>query len=538
MIRAPATRSLHVRRRKRHTSGSRVMLRAVCPAERMTQSRLKPAMAPPDDPFPHTFQWHHEAHAEWSRETLWFSFISFEPVYKQGAARMLIEETLRALGSRSYVIYELTGQYDMLVRAWIPTHAHYEEALDEVHLVGNSVSVRVSEIVHHWIWQQTERSKIGDMRRPTDDLAAGPPVARELELLNCAQAKMTAAGHDAELTTQEQECLRDYKSRNLVTEPPFEAGIKFIVQVKVASGQNIHQRNDLREKICEALDDAHGVIWDRSLYFCRGHIQFIIMGRVRLASSVDPTLGQAGPFHEITPKLLQKISRLATAGGTKTYTYFFPLPGFLAFKDEISVPERPKHVRPRFDQLFKTEEGHDFEAKATAFSEVDRWLKGHGEVVTSRDLSNAALREVLFAITSMLNADGGVLLLGAAEPRVYQKFERGKDLPKVGKYLCFGLELDINDFGGHYDEFSRALWDILATKIEPNPMGWLKIWHHEVDDRTVAAITVEAPDEWFWVRLGKHDAKFVVRRGAGATEKTGSAISEYQDIHPRRLGRR
>ena len=496
------------------------------------------SVAPNDDIFPHGFQWHHSAHAKWGNESLWFSFLAFEPVYKQTTARDTVEKTLAKLGSRSYVIYELTGQYDMLVRAWVPTGAEYEDAMEQVPKVGSVASVHVRDIIHHWVWQETERSRIGGMLCPTEDLGTREPVARELELLNGVQARMRQDGQDVVLTEEEGQCVRDYKSRGLITEPPYEAGIKFVVQVKVADErkQSIDQRDELRDQICEALDASQGVIWDRSLYFCRGHIQFIVLGRVRLATPVDPAVGQSGPFHEITPQLLQKISRSATAGGTKTYTYFFPLPGFLAFKDEISVPPPPAHSKPRFERLFKTEEGHDFEAKGTAFSEVDNWLKGRGEIVTSREPSNTALRSVLFAIASLLNDSGGTLLLGAVESRVYGNYDRAKELRPIGKYLCFGLEPDFEE--GHYDDFTRALWDIIGSRIEPSPLRWLKLWPHEVDNKTVAAITVALPDEWFWVRFNKRDAKFVVRKGASATELSGSAITEYQDNHPRRPRRR
>ena len=509
------------------------MLRNACPAQRNARLAPPATVALPDDTFPHGFQWHPLVHQSWGSEALWFSFLAFEPMYKQGKAVAAVEKTLRDLEIRSYAIYELTGQYDMLVRAWVPLTASYEARMEQVAKPGSVSSVRVSEIVHHWVWQQTERSPIGEMRSPHEDLNARPPVIRELEILNTIQRRMAAEGPQVVLSQNEMKLLNAYKSRKLITEPPYEDGIKFIVQVKVDERkQTVDQRDTMMDEIAEALDDARDVIWDRSMYFCRGHIQFIVLGRVRLASTLDPTMAQSGPFHEITPRLLQKFSRIASAGGTKTYTYFFPLPGFLAFKDELPVPEAPAHPRPVFDRLFATEESHEFEAKATAFSEVDQWLKGRGEIVTSKDpTNNSALMSLLSAVASLLNTGDGTVLLGALESRVYGNHERAKQLPKVGKYLCLGLESD----AAHYDEFARALWDVLDDKITPSPLRWLKLWSHDVDNKTVAAITIREPDEWFWVKYGRQ-TKFIVRRGASTRELHGPDITEYQDNHPRRRG--
>jgi len=41
--------------------------------------------------------------------------------------------------------------------------------------------------------------------------------------------------------------------------------------------------------------------------------------------------------------------------------------------------------------------------------------------------------------------------------------------------------------------------DATDNRIEPSPLRWLAIWHHKIDDKTVAAVDV--PDEWFWVRF-------------------------------------
>jgi uncharacterized protein with GYD domain len=433
------------------------------------------AMGQAKEIFPAGFQWHQDVHEHWGHETFWFSFLAFEPVYKRDSALKSVKAQLNEFGVRSYVIYELSGQYDMLVRAWVPNSINnYDDLIESLPQAGSTFSVEVKEIVHHWVWQQTERSNIGEMLGPAENLRIRPPIARELELLNGVQARLAdSENREIELSRQERETLGDFKRRWLITEPPYESGIKFIVQVKVDERrQSLHQRQALREQICETLDEAQGIIWDRSLYFCRGHIQFILLGRVRLSTAIDPSMGQSGPFHEISPRLLDKISKIASAGGTKTYTYFFPLPGLLAFKDEVSVAPAPEHPPPHFDQLFSREESHEFEAKATAFSEVEQWLRGRGDVVTSAEPGNVAIRSVLFAVASFLNSGGGTVLLGAVEPRKFGNEERGQALPKIGKYLCLGIEHDFD--AGCYDDFSRALWDVLSRRIEPDPRPWLK----------------------------------------------------------------
>ncbi|MEA2361286.1 MAG: hypothetical protein QOD71_431 [Thermoleophilaceae bacterium] len=495
-------------------------------------------MASVEQTFPHGFQWHHRVHEKWGGESLWFSFLAFEPTYRRSAVTEAVTRALVEVGVKSYALYELTGQYDMLVRAWVPDRIKdrdYEAHLEKLRS-GQCFSVKVADVVHHWVWQETERSEIGRMKEPEEDLDC-PAVARELEALNKVQRLAEEAGvplDELQLDEEQHELVRRFRSHKLITDPPYETGIKFLVLVRVGNPNDVEQREHVQGQICEVLTKAQGVIWDRSVYFARnGAFQFLVLGR----ASVDPAShdhATRSPFHQITPRLLDEISRIAGAGGTKTYTHFFPLEGFLAFKDEISVAPAPEHERPDFDRLLKTQESHEFEVKAAAFAAVDEWAKGRAsEIAYSSDVEDQPFLSMARAVTSLLNGTGGTVLLGVLEKRLYGNCEPVKDLPKAGQYLLLGLEgIDYDE--ENFDTYSRALWDKLLQRIRPNPRRWIRFHDQEVEGKTLLAITVEYPDEWFWLRRTKGGDEFRARSNASSNRLQGLEGEQYRKRHPRR----
>jgi hypothetical protein len=493
-------------------------------------------MAQVDQIFPHGFQWHHKVHEEWGKESLWFAFLAVEPTYQRRHMTTKVEHAMEELGVRSYVVYELTGQYDMLLRAWVPDHRakEFERKVEKLPGYGQCHFFRGAEVIHHWVWQVTERSEIGHMKMPEEDLQR-PPVSRELEALNELQrrsADTDVPADELEVDDEMRDIYSRYKKSKMLAVPPYETGIKFLVQVRIGNPGDVEQRAYVQSQICEALGNAQGAIWDRSLYFSRSSaFQFMVMGRAPIAP--NPHTGGKSPFHQITPLLLDEIARIAGAGGTKTVTHFFPLDGFLAFKDEMRVPPRPSHHVPDFDRLLNSPEGHDFEVKGAAFAALDKWVRGRGDLEVSSDVDDQPFLSVLDAVTSLLNGNGGTVLLGALERRVYGGAARAKELPIVGKHLVLGLEgVDFPE--GEYDTYSRSLWDKLHQRICPSPRGWLEFYPHEVDGRTVLAITVQFPDEWFWARRGKKGQEFVVRSNAASTALHGADAEDYRRRHPRR----
>lgn len=173
--------------------------------------------------------------------------------------------------------------------------------------------------------------------------------------------------------------LRDYQKERLISYPPYESGIKFVVQVHVPDRRTQQSRalgDALENTLCAVLDEAYGVIWDRSLYRSRsGHIQFIFLGRVRLRPDVDDEGNEKHPFHEIAPRLLDRVSQAATLSGRRTYTFFLPLESFIEYRDELSLPPAPQPLEPDALELFCKREGHYFEAKGSAWTDLDGWLK-------------------------------------------------------------------------------------------------------------------------------------------------------------------
>ena len=96
----------------------------------------------PKDPPRSTYLWHHEIHSRIGNEQLLFVLAGFDPVYKR---ERVIEETKRALtdlGIRSYALWELIGDHDLMIQAWLPRRVHADQFLSTL---GERVSVDVAE---------------------------------------------------------------------------------------------------------------------------------------------------------------------------------------------------------------------------------------------------------------------------------------------------------------------------------------------------------------------------------------------------------
>ena len=78
-------------------------------------------------PLQRRLHWHNSVHKEWGKERLYFYRLGFAPIYNLTA----IERALSKLFARhrigSQVTYELYGNWDLLVRLWLPSDVQSED---------------------------------------------------------------------------------------------------------------------------------------------------------------------------------------------------------------------------------------------------------------------------------------------------------------------------------------------------------------------------------------------------------------------------
>jgi hypothetical protein len=515
--------------------------------------------------FPAGFQWHWKAHLEWAGETLVFMFFKFKPTYDRFTAIEGLQTLMAEQKIVSYAFYELSAPHDVLVRAWLPQEynaSRLPRVLDRVwpntETPEMSVVLEVEKIWHHWPWQKNGLASVGQMAGPTKQVLEEGRPARELETLNDIQRAASLAtaslpGGVVERTglvgdVATRELVNDYKQRHLITEPPYDPGVRFLILVEANNFNGNQQARDrLGRRLGHLLDEAQKQadpdsprIWDRSLYSTFGDFPFVILGRVDEAP---------GHFHSIGNGLVANINERLAAAGARTHTSYFLQPGFLDFRDELRVRSRPVPKAPDGAELLKRHESATFEVKGSAFTELSDYFRGKiDEPPSSTDIDSTALSSLLRAVLSMLNSgEGGHILIGAVEGKKYAKSKRVAELPDVGNFKVCGIELDLG--GSDWDRYARRLEQIFESRIVPDPMRWIRLSPSAVaGDKFVCVISVSLPDEWYEGRFrskgGAIEEHFIVRgSGGGASTKrlkTLAEIEEHKGHTPRsarRLGK-
>jgi hypothetical protein len=464
----------------------------------------------------------------------------------------------------SYSFYELTAPHDVLVRAWLPSakrSARLKRALNKSwskeHGVKAPVVLEVEEILHQWPWQPNDRSDIGEMKRPPREVLKSGRPARELDLLNDVQraARLTNSslpsgrgpldGRKNHLDPSEvAQLVREYKELHLITEPAYDPGVRFMILVEADNAREDQAaRERLGKSLGELLDKAQNGtsdtprIWDRSLYSTDGRYPFIILGRVDEAPN---------HFHSIGRGLVMEINERLAAAGARTHTSFFPLPGFLDFRDELRIRSRPEPPAPDPSDLLEREESTTLEAKGSAFTELSEYLKERTDATPqSTDVSNKALSSLIRAVVSMLNAPaGGHVVIGALEAKQFKNSRRVEELPTQGNFQIWGIEQDLD--GSDWDRYTRRLEQVIEARITPNPLWWIRMRPASVaGGKLLCVMTISLPDEWFHGTFpkragGGEEEKFVVRTGGAGnrTEELEGAAAELYRERTRRSSRR
>ena len=482
---------------------------------------------------PH-FLWHNDVHREWGDDKLVFIFLGYEITYARDVAVERLESLFQRLNIRSFQIYEITAPYDLLVRAWIPARMQRHELRDLIDKEHKSISIHhifdVVEIIHHWPWAKSRRGPIGDMHAPSPELLEKGLPLRERESLNGLQS---TNGNKPVKNQKNPPLPTKYRDARILTRPPYRKGIRFLVLVKV---RQVDEWDALQRRLCMLLQQSRSVIKDPSLYRLDDKHQFLIFGHVE---------EKQGKFHSISERLVSQINDYAESGGARTYSVFFAIPGFLAFRDELTIPPpEPTSSEIDIERVLRKAEGQKLEFKGTAFTEVHNWVAKGEQPRKSRkpatDGKNRAVNSLMRGIAGLLNADGGTLVIGALERNKYGNYKRFQELPAVERKalhrLC-GLDFDYGD--GKWDSFALMLRDVIDYRFEPAPsQRWLRIAPVEVAGRELAVVTINKPDEWFWAKVGGKSGKleegFFVRLEGKTQQLRGRAIDDYKEDNPRK----
>lgn len=464
--------------------------------------------------------------------------LSFSPSYKRAEIFEALEELFAANGVTSYVMYETLGEYDLLLRLWVPRQLGEDdleeqlvEALDRLRLwKSNYLIVSTSA---HWANVKTD----ADYWPALDDSIIG-------EVANFNQAQLE---EEPVARSERLQLLIDHGA--LLVIPTVTRGIRmFIIFDHPREPLNRGARKQVFgtiqtacDKVCEDWNKEHP---DQeashvSVYGGTGPMtDFLVMARAPY-----------GYFHDFVRQLSGALrgTGLDEQYDIRPYTHVIADEMFAKFSE--NRPVKADGV-PKLD--IDEEETESLEYKSTFALNVRRFIET-GEQASDDRVMHGVAR----AVCGLLNSpNGGRLMIGILETR--RELERTKD--KLG-YLArlreeFGFEVESDQVKSppnaligieaevgedklfpDVDRYQQRLLNVLQAGITPNPLLFTTLEIRNEGERRVCVLTVRPGTVWFWGRdlEDKHD-EFYVREAGSTRTYSGMEGDLYRRAHPREQG--
>jgi hypothetical protein len=454
-------------------------------------------------------QWHPLVHQRWANERLHFWRLGFFPTYRGEEISHKIREAMSVQRVTSGTAYELVGIHDVLLRVWLPSTSSADEFQETLiaHLAQCDLRIaeyfQVHRLVRNWIWGQPYSAAAGPTPGALDERPSDAVIA-------------AAENH-------EEPYFSNLHGLGLLTDPDYhDDGVKFFIVVTASPAtQSLATVRRLEERLAAILDSAPAPIRERSLYAGQGFGQFILMGNVEYSS-----------FYSITEDLSARINdhELQDQFLARTYTHL----------EGLRKPRIRVDTLPRFEEtavkgaqeLLLQDESVTFEVKGSAFFNITRYVET-GETSWSDKVPTAS---AVRSVVSLLNAYGGVLLVGAVERSrfgdtvSFEKLAQLGPIEVVGDYICIGVAADFRDPDEQWDGYQRGIQDIMRSRIRPDPTAYVRIEKDRVGPLDVCTIYVRSPTnpdrDWFYA-VEDGQELFYVREGSENKRKPASEVAAY-----------
>jgi schlafen family protein len=449
-------------------------------------------------------EWHPLVHQRWANERLSFLRLGLAD-YDAEETVQWVHGVMREVGVRSWSLHELLGHWDVLIRAWVPAAITELEYHLQRALRGRGLTMMdrfdVEEVVSHWPWaREGERT----MMRPA-------AVDLEWRITDREIAQLDAGAE----TARSVAALAEERNLRTVAEPA--RGIGFMVSVRLPPVP--HTRNAsavLTEQVSRLLANQEHIS-ETSLYRGVGFGDHLIFGKVHYDK-----------FHELRRSLLAPLREIGVGLSRPTATTVILATSDALISEEalpLAAPRQPHTI----EELLRQPEGPRLEVRGTAFMT----LVSQGGQLVARP-SDGGRDTLLRTVAAMLNSDGGTIVIGAVEASRFADRASLDDLPRVGEYAVFGIG---HETEGGRDRFQRRLMDACSSAIEPNPIRSIDVEFADVEERTIAVLTIRPPStggEWFYVRGKAQRYEFYVRSGAATAALSGPEADRYKSTVGRR----
>lgn len=514
--------------------------------------------------WPGALQWHNEVQRRWGLCTLEFWLLRFHDWYDREETFERLAEMMERSGVGSYAAYELSGQFDVLLRAWIPDRKinGFAKRLKETFPLQDIRQFTVADIVRHWPWASanTYIPKKCDL----EALAAATSLG-DVEAAN----RLSDQGHIGSGNVQagDKEILARLMREGAITDLGSTVGIRMFIRLKAKEGLDDYDWGKLTSYTATTLDgltreageDEGGkehpfALDDVSLYACNDR-SLLILCRIPHHS-----------WHDLREHLLEPLA--ARGGVAQTTTLPALSRNFVRSRDRLVVDDRVKpaladgsgpgheddgdgsggaplppapHIPPGVREYLERPEDRDFEAKGSAFTPLEEWLRRAKDEDDALKESTGFFRDTIGkTIVAMLNSEGGSLLIGVLERDKFTRhssklLERIAELPVAGRYYILGLQDPVfrrKDWDGFELKFNRLLKGCVEGEIA-DLVRISRDWH---SGRDLALVQVRYPGmtNGFYLRGEGDNRHFYVRRGGSSDELHGTQALEYIERARRR----
>lgn len=473
------------------------------------------------------------------------------------------------VGIGAYTTYELSGEFDVLLRAWIPAREvnGFAKRLKETFPLKDTRKFTVEDVIRHWPW-------IGEgsyaPRNCDPDALIGSTSPAEVDSAN----RISDHGHIGTLIDPSEadvSALERLMNANALTDVGSTTGIRLLLRLKGNDGLDDDDWRKLGRSVANHLDgmtrppgSRHSepqdkfILDDVSLYACSDR-SLLILCRIphRL-------------WHDIREYLLEPLA--AMTGVMQTTTLPALSRNFVCSRDYLMLDERaeaalrggqgssdsgdgsgedtpplppPPRIPPSARDYLDRPEGRNFEAKGSAFAPLEGWLGRGKGAPDDHGLSESKgfFRDTIAkTVVAMLNSEGGTLVVGVLELDKFTRqssevLERLAELPVAGRYCVLGLQDPIflqKDWDGFELKFNRLLKESIYGEVA-DLVHVSRDWHSR---RPLAVIQIEHAEmtQGFYLRDGD-DRRFFIRRGGSSDELHGPDIVHYIERARRRARR-
>jgi hypothetical protein len=460
--------------------------------------------------------WHYDFHRVVARERLAFVLVAFpHSAYRRYRSTSIIELTLAREGIRSFALWELLGEYDVLVQAWLPPDVKASQLGHKIEqavpgLSVTTVPMTVTDVIAHWLWPKT--FEINDAIMAVD-------------------ANHFAALKEPDYNRIPTSSVKKYASQGYVAKLPDTASIKFFLRISLPKLRNYANEQELLEAITQALSDSN--ILSAAVLEVDADALYLVTGRVRPSHFSD-----IAKFADN----IRASGRLA-ALGSRTTTHISGLHMPIARHEQL-LPESledpaGKPVLEDVKSLLLLAESDELEFKASALTDIAyavRKPKDRSALPPAKQVLALAK-----AICGMANANGGVVVVGVAElgdpPKRFDFDELRRSFPSAvqvnAERAIIGVDHEYPDSTG-WDRYERDVRSKLKALVDGGLDSRIRFYEVRVENAVLCIIRVPRGRRFYFVTPNKGGPVIFYGREGGQTQSfEGQRMMTFMDEHPR-----